>query len=151
MKPKNNNTILTGIVLAALVILLASMTIPVGDSKDVFLRVTVEKPICLPLLCSDDTAKITEVTGYYSPHTLFEAPNLASLISSGKIRIDAEAGTAKKSVKFDTTVLKGTSNDYTLVLKDVKNLATATVKLYEKNDAGVYVNTDTKTITLLEK
>ncbi len=132
-------------ILGLIALIIAGMVVPVGNTNDIYLNVMVEKPACLPLTDCFESAKIIDVSGYATPHTLIEAPYLADIISSGSLKIIVESGT-KKTIKNIGTILKSTSGTYQITLKDVsKTQTTATVKLYENN-----ILTDTKTVTIIE-
>lgn len=134
-------------ILGLIALIIAGMVVPVGNNNDIHLNIMVEKPLpCVPFTDCIDTTKIIDITGYASPHTLIEAPYLADIISSGSLKLTVESGN-KKTLKSLGTILKGTSNTYQVILKDVpKTQTSATVKLYENN-----VLVDTKTITIIEE
>lgn len=134
------STLTPMLVLVALIV--AGMVIPVGDTNDIYLTVMVEKPI---VVIGDPPAKIIDINGYATPHTLLESPYLANLISSGPLKIGAEAGNIK-SVKLVGTIFKGTSATYQITLRNVPRTQTnAIVTLYENN-----VITDTKNVVITE-
>lgn len=132
------------LILVALII--AGMVIPIGNTNDIYLSVMVEKPIA-PFLIGDSPAKIIDVTGYATKHTLIESIYLADIgaISSGSLKLTAETG-KKLSLKPAGTLIKGTSGTYQITLRDVPPTQTnVTVKLYENNAV-----VDTKTVIVTE-
>ncbi len=121
-------------ILILVALLVAAMVVPIGNTNDIYLSVMVEKPACENILCTGDTpAKIIDITGYATQHTLLEPPYLADLISSGTLKLSAEAGTIK-NINVIGTILKGTSGTYKMTLRDVPRTQTnVTVKLSENN------------------
>lgn len=127
-------------------LIIAGMVIPIGNTNDIYLSVMVEKPLAFALI-GDSPAKIIDITGYATQHTLIESIYLADIgaISSRSLKITAETG-KKISIKPAGTLIKGTSGTYQITLRDVPKTETmVTVKLYENNAV-----VDIKTVIITE-
>ncbi len=134
----NTLAIVAGLVIVV-ILYIAGITIPVSDARDVQMKITVSKPLI-------GSAKIDTISASASQHTFFQAPNMASILSSGTLKITAAAGSAKTSGTFGT-ILRTTSDDFKLTLSNIpKNQNTVTVQLFEDGSP-----VDTQTINIVEE
>ncbi|MDD5453998.1 MAG: hypothetical protein PHW62_00660 [Candidatus Ratteibacteria bacterium] len=123
----NPNVTLAIAVLAILVLYFAAITIPFGNTKDVYIDFTVQKEILA-------SPKLIEVTARVQPSTLWESPGFLGAIfglQAGDVSVSAQTETVKKIIKVgDVTV--AFDKQERIVLKDVPlSENKATLILYE--------------------
>lgn len=108
------NVNLAILVVAALVLYFAVITIPIGDKKDVYIDFTVQKELT-------GSPKLIQVSARVQPSTLIEAPEFMGALwglQAGDVSVSANTATVSKIVKMGD-VTSGFDAKKRIVLKNV--------------------------------
>jgi len=126
-KYSDPNVTLAILVVAALVLYFAAITIPIGDKKDVYIDFTVQKELT-------SSPKLIQVTAHVQPSTLIEAPEFMGAVwglQAGDVSVSATTTTVSKIIKMGD-VSTGFDVRKRIVLKNVPPTETkVTLSLHE--------------------
>ncbi len=121
------NVNLAILVVAALVLYFAVITIPTGDKKDVYIDFTVQKELT-------GSPKLIQVSARVQPSTLIESPEFMGALwglQAGDVSVSANTKTVNKIVKMGD-VTSGFDAKKRIVLKNVPPTEKqVTLTLYE--------------------
>jgi len=121
------NVTLAILVVAALILYFAAITVPIGDKKDVYIDFTVQKELT-------SSPKLIQVSARVQPATLMEAPEFMGSIfglQAGDVSVTAKTETVSKIVKIGD-VTSGFDVKKRIVLKNVPSKETkVTLSLHE--------------------
>jgi len=129
-KYSDPNVTLAILVVVALIIFFAAITIPIGDKKDVYIDFTVQKELT-------SSPKLIEVTARVQPSTLMEVPEFMGAVwglQAGDVSVSAETSMNPKVSKIVKMgdVTTGFDVKKQIVLKEVQPTEMiVTLTLYE--------------------
>lgn len=126
-KYNDPNVTLAILVVAALVLYFAAISIPIGDKKDVYIDFTVQKELT-------GSPKLIQVSAHVQPATLLESPEFMGAIwglQAGDVSVSANTMAVTKIIKIGD-VTSGLDARKRLVLKSIPMTEKqVTLSLYE--------------------
>ncbi len=121
------NVELAILVVAALVLFFAAISIPISDKKDLYVKFTVQKELL-------GNPKLTQIDARVQPSTLLDVPEFIGAVwglQAGDVSVVLRAGAQEKVVKLGD-VTSGFNIQKQIFLKNVAaDEGTATILLYE--------------------
>lgn len=132
VQPNQLDMVLAVLVLATVYV--ALITIPVSsDHKDVYVDITVKKPLVDNPLTDEDNLEIVSLDVEAMPNTLLSVPKLGSILTSGRVKIVAQTSSVKGQETLGE-IYRSFEKGARIVLKKVPiDESMVTVRVYEND------------------